>query len=109
MPSCIILLSFRINWTSAQSRIFNGMVNILNSDYIARLAYAGMHNEPVLRRTVIEKSVKRFRHLMATISWDSKVTQWLHQLLLDHLSTKYLSIYLDILQVFLFKVEVTQR
>lgn len=75
------------------------MVNILNSDHLARLAYSGIHNEPILRRTVIDKSEKRVRHLMASILWDSKLTQWLHQILIDHLSTSYLAAYLDILQV----------
>lgn len=89
----------RVNWTSAQNRLFNGMVNILNSDHMARLACSGVHNEPILRRTIIDKSVKRVRRLMATISWEPKLTQWLHQLLIDNLSTQYLAAYLDILQV----------
>lgn len=75
------------------------MVNILNSDHLARLAYSEMHNEPILRRTIIDKSEKRVRHLMASILWDPKLTQWLHHVLIDHLSTSYLASYLDILQV----------
>lgn len=93
------LLHFRINWTHSQLKLFNGIVPILNNDHLARLAYAGIHNEPIFRRTVIDKSVKRLRHLFATTLWDSKLTQWLHQLLIDHLSTSYLTSYLDILQV----------
>lgn len=77
------------------------MVHLLNNDHLARLAYEGVHNEPIFRRTVVDKSVKRVRHLFATILWDSKLTQWLHQLLIDHLSTPYLTAYLDILQVLL--------
>lgn len=75
------------------------MVGILNADHMSRLAYSGVHNEPILRRTIIEKSVKRVRKLLGSVSWDSKLTQWLHHLLLDNLSTSYLAAYLDILQV----------
>lgn len=66
---------------------------------MAKLAQTGVHNEPLLRRTVIDKAVQRVRRLLATISWDSKLTQWLHQLLIDNLDPYYLALYLDILQV----------
>lgn len=75
------------------------MVNILNSDRLARLAYSNAHHESVLRRSAIDKSVNRVRHLFASISWDSRLTQWLHQLLIDNLSSSFLGAYLDILQV----------
>ncbi|XP_018321326.1 KAT8 regulatory NSL complex subunit 3 [Agrilus planipennis] len=88
----------KINWTPIQHKLFNGMVNILNTDRLSRLTFENSTNEPILRRTVIEKSVKRIRRLLATISWDPKLTQWLHQLLLDHLNGFYLTIYLDMLQ-----------
>lgn len=70
---------------------------------MARLAYTGVWNEPVLRRTVVEKSVKRLRRLFASISWDIKLVQWLHYLLLENLSKNYLAAYLDMLQVQKFK------
>ncbi|KAF5299480.1 hypothetical protein FQR65_LT01061 [Abscondita terminalis] len=88
----------RVNWTPAQNRLFNGMVNILNSDRLARLAHSDAFHEPVLRRITVDKSVKRVRNLLATISWNPRLTQWLHQLLIDNLSTSYLGAYLDILQ-----------
>ncbi|KAF5269375.1 hypothetical protein FQA39_LY08767 [Lamprigera yunnana] len=88
----------RVNWTPAQNRLFNGIVNILHSDRLARLAHTDAYHEPILRRTSVDKSVKRVRHLFATISWNSRLTQWLHQLLTDNLSTPYLGAYLDILQ-----------
>lgn len=75
------------------------MVKILNSDRMARLTYAGSWNEPILRRTIIDKSVQRTRALMASISWDVRLTQWLHNLLIENLSTSYLGAYFDILQV----------
>jgi regulatory NSL complex subunit 3 len=93
----------RTNWTPTQNRLFNGIVNILNNDHLARLAHTKSHNEPVARRVTIDKSVERVRRLMATVFWDSKYTQWLHQLLIDNLSTQYLAAYLDILQVRLFQ------
>lgn len=75
------------------------MVNILNGFKVAKLAQSGVHNEPLLRRTAIDKAVKRVRRLLATMQWDTKLVQWLHQLLIDNLDPHYLSLYLDILQV----------
>lgn len=75
------------------------MANILNMDNLSRLAHANANNEPVARRAAIDKSVERVRKLMATISWDVKYTQWLHQILMENLSKSYLAIYLDMLQV----------
>ncbi|XP_018566281.1 KAT8 regulatory NSL complex subunit 3 isoform X1 [Anoplophora glabripennis] len=88
----------RNNWNPAQNRIFNGIVNILNSFNLSKLAYTGVHNEPLLRRTVIDKAVQRVRRLLVTISWDPKIVQWLHQVLIDNLESSYLAAYLDILQ-----------
>lgn len=89
----------KLNWDNTQHRLFNGMVQILNSDYLARLTFSNSNKEAVNRRLIIDKSVSRVRKLMATILWNSKTTQWLHQVLIDHLSQAYLAIYLDILQV----------
>ncbi|KAL3279731.1 hypothetical protein HHI36_017240 [Cryptolaemus montrouzieri] len=86
------------NWSPTQTRLFNGIVSILNNHNLAKLASKDMKYEAVCRRTAIDKSVQRIRRLMATVFWDQKLTQWLHQLLTDHLSTEYLIIYLDILQ-----------
>ncbi|KAJ8914989.1 hypothetical protein NQ315_002513 [Exocentrus adspersus] len=74
------------------------MVNILNSFNLSKLAQIDVHNEPLIRRTVIDKAVQRVRRLLATISWDPKIVQWLHQILLDNLGPSYLGAYLDILQ-----------
>lgn len=63
------------------------------------MAYSGLKNEPVLRRTVIDKAVQRVRRLFNTVSYDIKLLQWIHQLLLDNLDQQNLSSYLDILQV----------
>ncbi|KAK9871346.1 hypothetical protein WA026_011612 [Henosepilachna vigintioctopunctata] len=86
------------NWSPRQTRLFNGIVGILNNHHLAKLASRGSDYEAISRRTAIDKSVQRVRRLMATVSWEPKMTQWLHQLLIDNLSTDYLAIYLDILQ-----------
>ncbi|CAH2009974.1 unnamed protein product [Acanthoscelides obtectus] len=86
------------SWSPAQYRIFSGMASILNNLNLARLANKKVSNEPVLRRTAVDKAVQRVRRLLATVSWDPKITQWLHQMLIDNLGPHYLTCYLDILQ-----------
>lgn len=80
------------------------MVNILNSLYLAKLACLSVQNECLLRYHTVRKVVQRVRRLMATVAWDTKLTQWLHQLLMDHLDSNHLACYLDILQVKTFFV-----
>lgn len=89
----------KINWTQAQIRLFSSIVKILNADRNARLTYAGSWNESILRRAIIDKSVRRVRTLMASISWDPKLTQWLHGILMDYLSAPFLAAYFEMLQV----------
>ncbi|XP_072385967.1 KAT8 regulatory NSL complex subunit 3 isoform X1 [Diabrotica undecimpunctata] len=86
------------NWTSNQNKVFNGMVNILNNFNLSKLAYSGSQNEPLLRRTVVDKGVQRVRRLLASVSWELKLIQWLHQTMIDNLHAPYLGSYLDILQ-----------
>ncbi|KAG5886123.1 hypothetical protein JTB14_021346 [Gonioctena quinquepunctata] len=88
----------KVNWSTSQHRVFNAMTNILNSFNLSKLAQTGVHNEPLLRRHVVDKAVQRVRRLLASVTWDPKITQWLHQLLIDNLSPNYLACYLDILQ-----------
>ncbi|XP_056642327.1 KAT8 regulatory NSL complex subunit 3 isoform X2 [Diorhabda sublineata] len=88
----------KLYWTTNQNKLFNGMVSILNNFNLARLAYSNSKNEPLLRRTVVDKAVQRFRRLLASVLWDPKLVQWLHQLLADNLGPHYLAFYLDILQ-----------
>ncbi|XP_050303531.1 KAT8 regulatory NSL complex subunit 3 isoform X9 [Anthonomus grandis grandis] len=92
------------NWSSTQHRLFNGFVNILNSFYLGKLTYMGQQNEPVLRRSIIDKAVHRVRRLFNTVSYDIKLLQWLHQLLLDNLDQHNLPLYLDTLQTLRSKI-----
>ena len=73
-------------------------MKFLHYDQLSRLSLASMENEPIHRRLVVDKSAKRFRHLMSNVFWDSKITQWLHNTLCDMLPMEYLAAYLDIMQ-----------
>ncbi|XP_034245123.1 KAT8 regulatory NSL complex subunit 3 [Thrips palmi] len=88
----------RFGWSSIQNRLFNKMARILYTDQLSHLANSGHWNEPVLRRISVDKSSRRVRALFASISWDLKLTQWLHATLIDSLSARYLSSYFNILQ-----------
>ncbi|XP_044735628.1 mucin-6 isoform X3 [Chrysoperla carnea] len=92
------------SWTSSQHRLFNKMLRILQNDRLGRLVYSNSWNEPVLRRAVIDKSAKRARYLLSSIYWEQKLTQWLHNLLVENLSGAYLTCYLDILQTLKSKI-----
>lgn len=96
-PQCMFY--YRFGWSSIQNRLFNKMARILYTDQLSHLANSGHWNEPVLRRISVDKSSRRVRALFASISWDLKLTQWLHATLIDSLSARYLSSYLNILQV----------
>ena len=85
-------------WLPSQTRLFNKMIKVLHADRLARLAQAGIANEPIQRRLVVDKTAKRVRALLASVMWDSKVTQWLHKTLVENLPRNYLVCYVDVLQ-----------
>eukprot|EP00058_Branchiostoma_floridae_P002620 XP_002588108.1 hypothetical protein BRAFLDRAFT_87628 [Branchiostoma floridae] len=66
----------RTGWTPAQNKLFNKVLKALQADRLARLTYEG----------------------------DPKLTQWLHQTLVDSLSRPLLAAYLDVLQTLKSKV-----
>jgi len=92
----------RINkdgWTTSQTRLYNRLVKALQGDRLARLAFCGHKNEPILRRLCVDKTAKRVRHILAAAMWDQSAIQWLHSTLIASLGQSVLAIYLDVLQV----------
>jgi len=86
------------SWTIDQVNFFNKIVKILDIDHLGRLATTGKQNEAIQKRLIIDKSVKRIRKIFAKINWDMRLTQWLHETLINNLPPTYMAIYLDILQ-----------
>lgn len=82
-----------------QARLFNRVIRLLHNDRLARLACEGDVNEPVCRRIAVDKTARRLRQTLASVAWNIKYTQWLHNVLMDYLPTDYLVSYLDALQV----------
>ncbi|XP_047483033.1 serine-rich adhesin for platelets-like isoform X3 [Penaeus chinensis] len=94
----------KIGWTEPQMALFSKVVQILDSDRLARLSLKDADNEPVKRRAQVDKTAAKFRQALARVNWDSKLTQWLHSILLQYLSLPYLAAYLDILQTLKSKI-----
>ncbi|EDV20096.1 uncharacterized protein TRIADDRAFT_32527 [Trichoplax adhaerens] len=88
----------RTGWTFRQNQLFDKVSRSINSCRLAKLACETTANEPILRRNCIDKAARNVRQIFALIRWDPKLLLWLHTLLMDNLSTTYLSDYLDILQ-----------
>lgn len=88
----------KIGWTVQQIRLFSKITKLLDMDRLARLTIADKQHEPVHRRMVIDKSVGRIRQALASVSWDPRLTQWIHGLLMESLPPSYLAAYIDILQ-----------
>ena len=94
----------RTNWNEDQNDLFQRVNKILDADRLGRLALADTIDEPVRRRALVDKTASKFRQMLGRVSWDMRLTHWLHSLLINHLSTSYLSIYLDILQTLKSKI-----
>uniref|UniRef100_A0AAG5D0G8 Kat8 regulatory nsl complex subunit 3 n=1 Tax=Anopheles atroparvus TaxID=41427 RepID=A0AAG5D0G8_ANOAO len=88
----------KFGWSVQQFKLFDRVARLLDMDRLARLTNAEKQHEPVHRRTVIDKSVSRLRQALASVSWETRLTQWLHSLLMENLPPCYQAIYIDILQ-----------
>ncbi len=66
-------------------------MKVLHTHRLATLAQKGVVNETIFGRLAVDKTAKRIRQLMASVLWDAKVTQWLHNTLCDNLPREYLA------------------
>ncbi|ESO93039.1 hypothetical protein LOTGIDRAFT_119842, partial [Lottia gigantea] len=94
----------KTDWSMQQNRLFTKIMKALQADKLARLTYEGTTNEPIMRRIHIDKTARRIRQALASFGWDMKLSQWLHNFLVQNLSLQLLSAYLDVLQTLRAKI-----
>ena len=91
-------------WLPRQNKLFVEIMKILHADRLGRLTLQGHPQEAIQRRLLTDKTSKRVRQKLATIMWDTKTTQWLHNTLTDVLPKPYIASYLDVLQTLKSKI-----
>lgn len=94
----------RFGWTKQQLQLYRQAASILDYDQLARLAVSGRPNEGIIRRCSIDKSVARMRLTLASVHWNTELTQWLNSIMFTYLPPTYMASYLDILQSLRAKV-----
>lgn len=93
-----VLRLHRLGWSKQQLSLYNQVCSILDYDQLGKLSVVGRTNEGIIRRCNIDKSVARMRLALASVQWNTLMTQWLHGVLCEHLTASYMASYLDILQ-----------
>ncbi|XP_065719061.2 KAT8 regulatory NSL complex subunit 3 isoform X7 [Drosophila suzukii] len=88
----------QFNWTPTQQMLFEKVCAILDQDQLARLANDKRQHEAIHRRVSADKSASRLRKVLASVAWETRITQWIHALLMEHLPPSYMASYLEILQ-----------
>ena len=91
-------------WTQTQLRLFNTVITALDSLRLALLTIVGNDNEPILRRTHVDRAARKIRHALTYVQWETRIVQWIHNVLFSNLSKEYLIYYIDVLQTLKAKV-----
>ncbi|XKL69044.1 hypothetical protein PGB90_006813 [Kerria lacca] len=94
----------RKDWNIIKVRLFKLAVQIVEADYLSRLAYKGLKDEVVKRNIIIKKSALRFKSLFSSVAWNPHTCQWLHNLLIEKLPSCFIKVYTDAFQCLETKV-----